>query len=117
MSQNACSPNQISCLLHAWSDGNRQALDDLLPLVYDELHRQAHRFLRRERQNHTLQTTALIHEAYLKLVEQTRVTWQNREHFFAISANVMRRILVNYANARQRKKRGGTAENVGMDES
>jgi len=73
--------------------------------------------LRRERQNHTLQTTALIHEAYLKLVEQARVSWQNREHFFAISANVMRRILVNYANARQRKKRGGSAENLDLDES
>ena len=117
MSQTAYSPNQISHLLHAWSGGNREALDDLLPLVYDELHRQAHRFLRRERQNHTLQTTALIHEAYLKLVEQTRISWQNREHFFAISANLMRRILVNYANARQRKKRGGSAENVDLDES
>ena len=117
MCQDACSPNQISRLLHAWSGGNRDALDDLLPLVYDELHRQAHRFLRRERQNHTLQTTALIHEAYLKLVEQTRISWQNREHFFAISANLMRRILVNYANTRGRKKRGGSAENLHLDES
>ena len=104
-------------MLQAWSGGNREAFDELLPLVYDELHRQAHRMLRRERQNHTLQTTALIHEAYLKLVEQARVSWQNREHFFAISANVMRRILVNYANARQRKKRGGSAENLDLDES
>ena len=95
MCQDARSPNQISRLLHAWSGGNRDALDDLLPLVYDELHRQAHRFLRRERQNHTLQTTALIHEAYLKLVEQTRISWQNREHSFAISANLTRPILVN----------------------
>jgi len=117
MSQNACSPNQISHLLQAWSGGNRAALDDLLPLVYDELHRQAHRFLRRERQNHTLQTTALIHEVYLKLVDQARVSWQNREHFFAVSANVMRQILVNYANARQRKKRGGSAEKLDFDES
>jgi RNA polymerase sigma factor (TIGR02999 family) len=117
MSQNVCSPNKISRLLHAWSGGNREALDDLLPLVYDELHRQAHRFLRRERRNHTLQTTALIHEAYLTLVKQARVNWQNREHFFAISANLMRRILVNYANARQRKKRGGSAENLELDES
>jgi RNA polymerase sigma factor (TIGR02999 family) len=117
MSENTCSSNQISDLLQAWSAGSREAMDDLLPLVYDELHRQAHRFLRRERHNHTLQTTALIHEAYLKLVEQTRIRWQNREHFFAISANLMRRILVNYANARQREKRGGLAENVGLDES
>jgi RNA polymerase sigma-70 factor, ECF subfamily len=117
MSENTCSSNQISGLLHAWSAGSREALDDLLPLVYDELHRQAHRFLRRERRNHTLQTTALIHEAYLKLIEQTRIRWQNREHFFAISANLMRRTLVNYANARQREKRGGSAENLGLDES
>jgi RNA polymerase sigma factor (TIGR02999 family) len=117
MSATACGANEISRLLQAWSGGDRKALDDLLPLVYDELHRQAHRFLRRERKNHTLQTTALIHEAYLKLVEQSRVKWQNREHFFAISANVMRRILVNYANARQRKKRGGSAEMLDLDES
>src|SRR5215204_3828911 len=117
MSQNVCSPNEISYLLQAWNGGNREALDELLPLVYDELHRQAHRLLRRERQNHTLQTTALLHEAYLKLIEQARVSWQNREHFFAISVNVMRRILVNYANARQRKKRGGSEENLELDES
>jgi len=117
MSENVHSPHQISRLLHAWSGGNREALDDLLPLVYDELHRQAHRFLRRERQNHTLQTTALIHEAYLRLVDQTRVSWRNREHFFAISANLMRRILVNYARARQRKKRGGSLEILDLDES
>jgi RNA polymerase sigma factor (TIGR02999 family) len=113
----AYDPNEIARLLQAWGDGDREAFDDLLPLVYDELHRQAHRFLRRERRNHTLQTTALIHEAYLKLVEQKRVNWQNRDHFFAISANVMRRILVNYANARHREKRGGSAENVDLDES
>ena len=109
--------HEISRLLQAWSDGNGKALDDLLPLVYDELHRQAHRFLRRERQTHTLQTTALIHEAYLNLIKQNRVEWQNREHFFAISANLMRRILVNYANSRHRAKRGGTAENVELNDS
>ncbi len=117
MSETADRPHEISRLLQAWSDGNRTALDELLPLVYDELHRQAHRFLRRERQNHTLQTTALIHEAYLNLIEQDRVSWQNREHFFAISANLMRRILVNYANARHRRKRGGSAENLPLDET
>lgn len=109
--------NKISGLLRAWSDGNGKALDELMPLVYDELHRQAHRFLRRERQGHTLQTTALINEAYLNLIKQNRVTWQNREHFFAISANLMRRILINYANARHRKKRGGENENLELDES
>jgi RNA polymerase sigma factor (TIGR02999 family) len=111
------APNQISCLLRSWSDGNRSALDELLPLVYEELRRQAHRYLRRERRNHTLQTTALIHEAYMNLIEQPNVIWQNREHFFAISANLMRQILVNYAIARHRKKRGGAAEDVQLDES
>lgn len=116
MCQTAISPHEISCLLKAWSDGNSNALNELLPLVYDELRRQARRFLRRERPNHTLQSTGLIHETYLNLVEQNRINWQNREHFFAISANVMRRILVNYANARNRKKRGGAAENLELDE-
>src|SRR5215204_5975942 len=109
--------DEVSRLLRAWGDGNGNALDDLLPLVYDELHRQAHRFLRRERKDHTLQTTALIHEAYLNLLQQKCISWQNREHFFAISANLMRRILVNYANARHRKKRGGTAEDLELDDS
>jgi len=117
MSGSANRSHEISRLLQAWSDGNCKALDDLLPMVYDELHRQAHRYLRRERQSHTLQTTALIHEAYLNLIQQNRITWQNREHFFAISANLMRRILVNYANARHRKKRGGSAEDLMLDES
>jgi RNA polymerase sigma factor (TIGR02999 family) len=117
MSETAYRSHDISLLLQAWSDGDREAMDELLPLVYDELHRQAHRFLRRERQNHTLQTTALIHEAYLNLIDQKCVSWQNREHFFAISANLMRRILVNYANARHRKKRGGSAENLELDDS
>ena len=117
MSETADRPNEISLLLQAWSDGSRKALDELLPLVYEELRRQARRLLRKERQNHTLQTTALIHEAYLNLIEQKRVNWQNRDHFFAISANLMRQILVNYANARNRKKRGGAVENIELDES
>ena len=116
MCKTAISPPEISCLLKAWSEGNSNALNELLPLVYDELRRQARRFLRRERPNHTLQSTALIHEAYLTLVKEKHINWQNREHFFAISANVMRRILVNYANARHRKKRGGAAENLELDE-
>jgi len=117
MAVTAHRSDQISQLLRDWSDGNGKALDELLPLVYDELHRQAHRFLRRERQSHTLQTTALIHEAYLNLIKQNRITWQNREHFFAISANLMRRILVNYANARHRKKRGGHEEDLELNDS
>jgi RNA polymerase sigma factor (TIGR02999 family) len=117
MSETDHESHEISRLLQAWGDGNGKALDELLPLVYDELHRQAHRFLRRERQSHTLQTTALIHEAYLNLIKYEQISWQNREHFFAISANLMRRILVNYANARHRQKRGGATENLQLDDS
>ena len=86
-----------------------------MPLVYDELHRQAARYLRKERQGHTLQTTALIHEAYLKLLGQHQVEWQNRAHFFAIAATAMRRILVDHARERQREKRGGQAENLTLE--
>lgn len=107
----------ITRLLQAWSDGRREALDEIVPLVYDELRRQAHHYLRRERQEHTLQTTALVNEAYLKLIEQNRVVWQNRAHFFAISANLMRRILVDYAKTKHRVKRGGSAENLPLEEA
>lgn len=107
----------ITQLLQAWSDGRREALDAIVPLVYDELRRQAHHYLRRERAEHTLQTTALVNEAYLKLVEQNRVVWQNRAHFFGIAANLMRRILVDYAKTKHRKKRGGTAENLPLEEA
>ena len=117
MSGTAYRSDEITRLLRAWSDGQSEALEDLLPLVYDELHRQAHRYLRKERPSHTLQTTALIHEAYLNLIKQKRFTVENRDHFFAISANLMRQILVNYANARNRKKRGGPAEHVELDDS
>jgi RNA polymerase sigma factor (TIGR02999 family) len=97
----------ITLMLREWSDGNREVLEDLMPLVYDDLHRQAARFLSRERIDHTLQTTDLIHETYLKLVDQREVEWESRTHFFAIAANLMRRILVDYARAKHRKKRGG----------
>ncbi len=106
---------EITRILREWSDGKQEALDSLLPLVYAELHRQAARYLRRERRDHTLQTTALVHEAYLKLIDQREVNWQNRAHFFAIAAQAMRRILVDYARERQRKKRGGGGENVPLD--
>ena len=102
-------------MLHDWSGGKQEALDALLPLVYDELHRQAAQFLRRERVGHTLQTTALIHETYLKLIDQRDVNWQNRAHFFGIAAQAMRRILVDYAKARHRKKRGGEGENLPLE--
>jgi RNA polymerase sigma factor (TIGR02999 family) len=93
--------------LRQWSGGDRAALDELLPLVYDELHHQATRYLRRERAGHTLQTTALIHEAYVRLIDQRDVQWQSRTHFFAIAAQMMRRVLVDYARAKHREKRGG----------
>jgi RNA polymerase sigma factor (TIGR02999 family) len=104
-------------MLRAWGDGNRAVLDQMLPLVYDELRRQAHRYLRRERPNHTLQTTALINEAYLKLVDQRAVQWQNRAHFFGIAAQAMRRILVDYAKHKNREKRGGAAADLPLEEA
>ncbi len=104
-------------MLKKWSEGNQEILDKLMPLVYEELRRQASRYLRRERANHTLQTTALIHEAYLKLIDQNQVEWQNRTHFFAIAAQAMRRILVDYARERNREKRGGAAENLPLEEA
>ena len=108
---------QITVLLRQWSDGNREALDELLPLVYNELHKQARRYLRKERQDHTLQTTALIHEVYLKLIDQRDVEWQNRTHFFAIAAQMMRRILVDHARAKHRDKRGGDDVKLPLEEA
>ncbi|HSK72609.1 MAG TPA: sigma-70 family RNA polymerase sigma factor [Pyrinomonadaceae bacterium] len=108
---------QITQFLKQWSGGDREALDQLMPLVYNELRRQASRYLRRERSNHTLQTTALINEAYLKLINQNEVKWQNRAHFFAIAAQAMRRILVDYARERNRQKRGGNEEDLPLEEA
>ncbi len=108
---------EITQMLREWSDGKQEALDNLLPLVYDELHRQAASFLRKERQGHTLQTTALINEAYLKLIDQRDVTWESRTHFFAIAAQAMRRILVDYAKATHRKKRGGDDIKLPLEEA
>jgi RNA polymerase sigma factor (TIGR02999 family) len=110
------SPHEITQLLAEWSNGNQTALDKLYPLVYEELRRMAHRFMRRERQGHTLQTTALINEAYLRLVDQKDVHWANRSHFFSISAQIMRRILVDHARGYARKKRGGGAHKVTLDQ-
>ena len=104
-------------MLRELSDGKQEAWDNLLPLVYDELHRQAARFLRKERQGHTLQTTALIHEAYLKLIDQRDVKWESRTHFFAIAAQAMRRILVDYAKTTHRKKRGGSDLKLPLEEA
>src|SRR4030095_16955836 len=102
------TPQNVTQLLIGWSKGDKEALDKLLPLVYNELHRQAAAYLRRERVGHTLQTTALIHEAYVRLVDQRNVHWQNRAHFFGIAAQLMRRILVDHARTKKRVKRGGS---------
>ncbi len=117
MEQNEQKREQnITELLLTWNDGNPEALEQLMPLVYDELHRQAARFLRRERADHTLQTTALIHEAYLKLVKQPEINWESRTHFFAIAANIMRRILVDHARSKNAEKRGGEYLKVPLEE-
>lgn len=102
-------PTQITVLLRELADGNRAVVDALIPLVYNELRRIADRQMARERPDHTLSATALVHEAYLKLVDQREVDWQNRAHFFAIAAGSMRRILINYAQRRMAEKRGGGA--------
>lgn len=108
---------QITGLLMAWSNGEAAALDALLPLVETELHQMAHNYMRRENAGHLLQTTALINEAYLRLVDQQHVRWQNRAHFFAIAAQMMRRVLLNYARDQQRFKRGGKALHVSLSEA
>ena len=110
------SPHQVTQLLKDWSDGDEAARDKLMPLVYDELHRLAHRYMGRERAGHTLQTSGLVNEAYLKLIDQSHVEWQNRAHFFGIAAQMMRRILVDYARSRGYAKRGGNAHQVSLDE-
>ena len=113
----ASPPGEVTRLLVAWSQGDRKALDELIPLVYDELHRLAERHLAHERAGHTLQPTAVVHEAYLKLVDQKRVTWKNRGHFFAVAAQAMRRLLVDHARGRGREKRGGGATRVALEEA
>src|SRR5271169_4649565 len=99
--------HEVTLLLSEWAKGNQQALDDLTPLVYRELRQLAASYLRKERQGHTLQPTALVHEAYLRLVDQTNPTWQSRSHFFGVAARVMRQILVDYARQNQAAKRRG----------
>jgi RNA polymerase sigma factor (TIGR02999 family) len=109
------SAEEISSLLHAWCDGDPSALDKLVPLVYEELRRLAHHYMLQERTDHTLQTTALVNEAFLRLVDARQIEWKDRKHFFAISANLMRRILVDLARARGSRKRGGDAPKVSID--
>ncbi|MCW5961812.1 MAG: sigma-70 family RNA polymerase sigma factor [Pyrinomonadaceae bacterium] len=108
--------HDVTQLLVKWSDGDKDAFEELLPLVYDELHLIAHRYLRREREGQTLQTTALVHEAYLKMIDQTRVKWQNRSHFFGIAAQAMRRILVDNARRRHAEKRGSGGIKISLDD-
>jgi RNA polymerase sigma-70 factor, ECF subfamily len=107
---------EISKLLRAWSDGDQNALETLTPIVYEELHRLARRYMRRERPGQTLQTTALVNEAYMRLVDYKRMQWQDRAHFFAVSSQLMRRILVERAR-RRNLKRGGGAPHVSLDET
>jgi RNA polymerase sigma factor (TIGR02999 family) len=111
------STHQVTHLLRAWGEGEQSALDELVPLVYQEMHRLAQVYMSRERSGHVLQTTALVNEAYIRLVDTTRASWQNRAHFFAICANVMRRILVEWARSRQALKRGGAAVPLELVES
>lgn len=111
------SAHEITHLLQAWSAGDARALEELTPLVYNELHGTAKRYMARERPNHTLQATALIDEVYLRLVDCDRVTWQDRNHFFAVCARLMRRILTDFARSRHYKKRGGGAGQVTFDEN
>jgi len=111
------SDTDITELLVDWNNGDKSAIDRLLPLVEKELHRLAHSYMRREDANHTLQTTALINETYLRLVDQRKVQWQNRAHFFGIAAQIMRRILLNHARDQNRLKRGGKAVHVSLSEA
>jgi RNA polymerase sigma factor (TIGR02999 family) len=111
------SSPQVTQLLLAWSQGEQSALPKLIPLVHAELSRLAHHYMSGERTGHTLQTTALVNEAFLRLVDSSQVRWQNRAHFFAVSAQLMRRILVDFARSRHYQKRGGGAQQVALDEA
>ncbi len=116
MAEKANPATGITEILRDWSDNHRDdSADALLKLVYDELHRQAHRYLQKERPGHTLQTTALVHEAYLKLADQKSVAWESRSHFFAIAATMMRRILIDYAKTKHRLRRGGVHSNLPIE--
>jgi RNA polymerase sigma-70 factor (ECF subfamily) len=111
------SSDDLTDLLVEWQRGDRAALDKLTPLVYDEIRRIAHRYMQREREGHTLQTTALVNEAYLRLASQQQINWQNRTHFFAVTAQVMRHILIDYARRRQYVKHGGEAQRISFDDA
>ena len=108
---------EVTQVLVDWNKGDQNAPDRLMPLVYDELRKLARSYLQRERSDHTLQATGLVHEAYLRLVDESSMTWQNRAHFFAVAAQVMRRILVDYARSHRAEKRGGAREKLEFDEA
>jgi RNA polymerase sigma factor (TIGR02999 family) len=109
--------HEVTELLLAWNHGDEAALEKLIPLIHNELRRLAHRYMGGERPGHTLQTTALVNEAYLRLIDSSRVQWQNRAHFFALSAQLMRRVLVDFARSRNYQKRGGDAVQVSLNEA
>jgi RNA polymerase sigma factor (TIGR02999 family) len=117
MDEPSVSPHRVTQLLQQWSHGDDAALGELTPLVYEELRRLAHHYMEGERPGHTLQTTALVNEAYLRLADQTNPNWQSRAHFFAVAARAMRGILVNYAKSNQAQKRGGGAARIELDEA
>jgi RNA polymerase sigma factor (TIGR02999 family) len=117
MAEDGRSPSRVTRLLLDWSDGDERARDEVLPLVYDELRRLAALYLLRERHDHTLQPTALVHEAYLRLVDQRQVNWRNRAQFVGLAAVIMRRILVNYARDRAAGKRGGDLQKVPLSDA
>jgi len=111
------SPHDVTQLLQAWSSGDQGALEKIVPLVYDQLHQLARHYMAGERRCHVLQTTALVNEAYVRLIDASKVSWRNRAHFFAISAQLMRRILVEFARSRRRQKRGGGIGPTSLDEA
>jgi RNA polymerase sigma-70 factor, ECF subfamily len=111
------APEEVSQLLLDWSNGDQAALDKVMPVVYQELHRMAHHYMRKERVGQTLQTTALVNEAYLRLADYKKMRWQSRAHFFAVAAQVMRRILVEKARSKKFAKRGGGAHQISLDET
>src|SRR5436189_4608793 len=117
MDEPSVSPHRVTQLLQQWSHGGDSALAELTPLVYEELRRLAHHYMEGQRPDHTLQTTALVNEAYMRLADQTKPSWQNRAHFFAVAARAMRQILVNYARSNRAQKRGGGALKVELDEA
>jgi len=117
MEKSSVPPHRVTQLLAEWSNGDSAALAELTPLIYEELQRLAHHFMEGQRPNHTLQTTALVNEAYLRLADQTNPNWQSRAHFFAVAARAMRQILVSYARSNQAQKRGGGALKIELDES